>query len=222
MATMRIERTGSGWRLWLQWVLASMLGFGVGAAMAGFFANSISITSTNCTQSSWDTFIDRLTNYPCNQQTLVLLSMVIILGLAGGFMQWLILRRWIPGTGWWVPASALNFPAAPAVANGVLILGGGLSSAAPILLGILIAILSGILPWLVLRRRLTRAGWWIPAHWLGSLVSVYLGVVGFHAVGLIGLYQLSWAAAGAMFGVGLGAITGVTLVWLLRQPIPGK
>jgi hypothetical protein len=139
-----------------------MLGFGVGAAIAGFIPNSI--TSLTCAQSSTDTFIDRLTNYQCNLQTLVLLSMVIILGLTGGFMQWLVLRRRIPGTGWWVPASTLNFPAAPAVANGVLIMGGGLPSAAPILLGILVAILSGILPWLVLRRRLARSGWWIPAH----------------------------------------------------------
>jgi hypothetical protein len=220
MATMRIERTGSGWRLWFQWVLASMLGFGVGAAIAGFIPSSI--TSLTCAQSSTDTFIDRLTNYQCNLQTLVLLSMVIILGLTGGFMQWLVLRSRIPGTGWWVPASTLNFPAVPAVANGALILGGGVPSPAPILLGSLVAILSGILPWFVLHRRLARAGWWIPAHWLGSLVAVFLGVVGFHAAGLIGLYQLSWAAAGAMFGAGLGAITGITLVWLLRQPLPDK
>jgi hypothetical protein len=36
---------------------------------------------------------------------------------------------------------------------------------------------------------------------------------------LLRLYQFPWAAAGAMFGAGLGAITGITLVWLLRQPI---
>jgi hypothetical protein len=32
----------------------------------------------------------------------------------------------------------------------------------------------------------------------------------------MGLYQFTWAAAGAMFGAGLGAITGIALVWLLR------
>ena len=216
----RIERTRAGWRFWLQWVLASMLGFGVGAAMAGFIPNSI--TSMTCMQSSSDSLIDRLTNFPCNLQTLVLLLMVVILGLAGGFMQWLVLRRRIAGTGWWVPASTLSLPAAPVIANGAMILGGGISVAAPILLGVLFAILSGIMPWLVLRRQLARAGWWIPAHLLGSLVGVALGVVGFHAVGLIGFYQFAWAAAGAMFGAGLGAITGFILVWLLRQPIPGK
>lgn len=78
------------------------------------------------------------------------------------------------------------------------------------------------MPWLILRRQLARTGWWVPAHWLGSVSGVTLGIFEFHAVGLIGLYQFSWAAAGAMFGAGLGAITGISLVWLLRQPVSGK
>ena len=49
-----------------------------------------------------------------------------------------------------------------------------------------------------------------------------MGIVAFHVMALIGFYQFPWAAAGAMFGAGLGAITGITLVWLLRQPVPGK
>jgi hypothetical protein len=68
----------------------------------------------------------------------------------------------------------------------------------------------------------TGAGWWVPAHLLGSVVGGALGIVTFHAVALIGDYQFCWAASGAMFGVGLGAITGITLVCLLRQPIPEK
>jgi hypothetical protein len=69
------------------------------------------------------------------------------------------------------------------------------------------------------RRQFARAGWWVPAHLLGSLVGGALGIIAFHAMGLIGFYQFSWAAAGAMFGAGFGAVTGLTLVWLLRQPI---
>jgi len=90
----------------------------------------------------------------------------------------------------------------------------------PILLGVLFGILSGIMPWLVLRRQLARAGWWVPAHLFGSLVGGALGIVAFHAVILIGFYQFDWAVAGAMFRAGLSAITGITLVWLLRQPVP--
>ena len=144
---------------------------------------------------------------------------MVILGLAGGFMQWLVLRRRIAGTGWWVPASTLGLPIALVIAVGAMRLGGIPS---PILLGVLFGVVSGIMPWLVLRRQLARAGWWIPAHLLGSLLGGAMGIVAFHAVILIGFYQFDWAAAGAMFGAGLGAVTGIPLVWLLRQPIPGK
>jgi len=214
---MNTERTNIGTGFWLQWVLASMLGFAVGAAMGNAVANSI--PPMTCTQSSSDSLIDRLTNFPCIQPSLGLVLIVIILGLAGGFMQWLVLRRRIAGTGWWVPASTLGFPVALVMAEGAMRLVGIPS---PILLGVLFGILSGILPWLVLRRQVARAGWWVPAHLLGSLVGGAMGIVAFHVMALIGFYQFPWAAAGAMFGAGLGAITGITLVWLLRQPVPGK
>jgi hypothetical protein len=171
-----------------------------------------------CTQSSSDSLIDRLTNFPCIQPSLGLVLIVIILGLAGGFMQWLVLRRRIAGTGWWVPASTLGFPVALVMAEGAMRLVGIPS---PILLGVLFGILSGILPWLVLRRQVARAGWWVPAHLLGSLVGGAMGIVAFHVMALIGFYQFPWAAAGAMFGAGLGAITGITLDRLLRQSVPG-
>jgi len=205
-----------GWSLWLQWVLASMLGFAIGAAMGNAVANSI--PPMTCTQSFSDSLIDRLTNFPCILE-LDLAFLVIILGLAGGFMQWLVLCRWIAGTGWWVPASTLGFPVALVTGVGAMRLGGD-SIATPILLGVLFGILSGVMPWLVLRRQLARAGWWVPAHLLGSLVGGAMGIVAFHAMSLIGFYQFSWAAAGAMFGAGLGAMTGVALVWLLRQSMP--
>jgi len=215
---MNTERTNIGTGFWLQWVLASMLGFAVGAAMGNAVANSI--PPMTCTQSFSDSLIDRLTNFPCILQTLDLdlALIVIILGLAGGFMQWLVLRRRIAGTGWWVPASTLGFPVALVTAEGAMRLVGIPS---PILLGVLFGILSGILPWLVLRRQVARAGWWVPAHLLGSLVGGAMGIVAFHVMALIGFYQFPWAAAGAMFGAGLDAITGITLVWLLRQPVPG-
>jgi hypothetical protein len=63
-----------------------------------------------------------------------------------------------------------GFPVALVIAEGAMRLGGD-SVAAPILMGVLFGVLSGILPWLVLRRQVARAGWWVPAHLLGSLVG---------------------------------------------------
>ena len=181
-----------GWNFWLQWLLASILGFAVGAVIANAVTDLI---------------------------------FTALFGVAGGFMQWLVLRRRIVGAGWWVLASTLGFAIAPIVAiAGVMAVSQVMSLdgnplAAPILLGVLFGVLSAILPWLVLRRQLARAGWWVPAHLLGSLLGGALGIVTFHAVSAIGYYDFRWAGAGAMFGAGLGAVTGITLVWLLRQPV---
>ncbi len=191
---MNTERTNIGTGFWLQWVLASMLGFAAGAAMG----NAV---------TDW--------------------AFTALFGAVGGFMQWLVLRRQIAAAGWWVLASTLGFAIAPIAAiAGVMAMSQVMSldgnpMAAPILLGVLFGVLSAIMPWLVLRRQLARAGWWVPAHLLGSLVGGAMGIVAFHVMALIGFYQFPWAAAGAMFGAGLGAITGITLVWLLRQPVPG-
>ena len=176
------------------------------------------IPAMTCTQSFSDSFIDRLTNIPCIQPSLSLILIVFILGLAGGFMQWLVLRRRIAGAAWWIPASALGFPIALVLADKAMRLAGDFA-AAPILLGVLFGVLSGSMPWLVLRQQNARAAWWLPSHLLGALVGGAFGIVAFHSAALMGLYQFTWAAAGAMFGAGLGAITGIALVWLLRESI---
>lgn len=195
MTTMKPQYAFVGLRFWLQWVLASILGFAVGAAMGNMVTDLI---------------------------------FTALFGVAGGFTQWLVLRHRILGAGWWVLASTLGFAIAPIVAiTGLMAVSqimslDGNPLVAPILLGVLSGVLSAIFPWLILRRQFAQAGWWIPAHLLGSLLGGAMGIVTFHGVNLIGFYQFDWAAAGAMFGAGLGAVTGITLDWLLRHPAPGK
>ena len=192
MKNMKLHYPSVGWRFWLQWMLASILGFAVGAAMANAVSDLIFTT---------------------------------LFGAVGGFMQWLVLRRQIAGAGWWVLGSTLGFAIAPIAAlAGVMAVSQVMSLdgnplTAPILLGVLSGVLSAICPWLILRRQFAQAGWWIPAHLLGSLLGGAMGIVTFHGVNLIGYYDFGWAAAGALFGAGLGAVTGITLVWFLRQPV---
>ena len=59
---------------------------------------------------------------------------------------------------------------------------------------------AGLMQWLVLRRQVARAGWWVLACTLGWVVAVPVGDLG---------GPPGWAV--------YGAITGAVLVWLLRQ-----
>jgi peptidoglycan/LPS O-acetylase OafA/YrhL len=81
-------------------------------------------------------------------------------------VQFGLLRRFLPRMGWWVPATA-----------GGWLLGMSLVAAFIRLLwmvraemGLTLIVMGlsiGFTQWLVLRHRLPRAGWWIPASLLG-------------------------------------------------------
>ncbi len=109
---------------------------------------------------------------------------------------------------WWVLASAVGFTVAAAADNAV-------SEALDF---VVYGVPVGVTQWLVLRRQVSRAGWWILATIAGfvggqSLRLVLDDVVSDSvAVGEL----LGMAVALAVFG----AITGGALVWLLRHPAP--
>ena len=75
---------------------------------------------------------------------------------------------------------------------------------------------TGILQWLVLRGKVSRAGWWVLASTVGWGLSMTVsraipwGVTDGICI-LLGL---------VVSGAVLGAVTGAALVWLLRQPVP--
>lgn len=73
-------------------------------------------------------------------------------------MQWLVLRRRIAGAGWWIPATSLGFPIALVIVEDAMRPVGDFA-AASILQGAVFGVLSAITPWLVLSRRIARAGW---------------------------------------------------------------
>jgi hypothetical protein len=74
--------------------------------------------------------------------------------------------------------------------------------------------------WLVLRRVLAGAGWWIPAHAVAWAVGM---VVSFVGIGLVqpdtplALIALIGAATGLAMGATVASVTGLALVWLLSR-----
>jgi hypothetical protein len=64
----------------------------------------------------------------------------------------------------------------------------------------------GMAQWLILRRWVSHAGWWVLASTVGL------------AVGFPLYFSDGEAVSTAVASVAVGAITGRVLVWLLRQP----
>lgn len=151
-------------------------------------------------------------------------------GAALGYAQALVLRRHLPAVSGraWVLASALGAVVAYAIgmlpssigdfsrfSPAQLALGGGT-------LGAVFLLSMGLPQWLVLRRHLPRAGWWVGANALAWPLGVLVPVVGMMLVP-DGAPAPVWAAvgilSGLLMGLVVGAITGAALD-RLRQPRP--
>ena len=177
------------WRVWLGWVLASTIGWGVGGP-AGVAAGG-----------SGDIIVAGYAGVAAG-------------GTLAGVLQWLVLRRHVAGAGWWMAAGPVG-----ALIGGVVIFAGAAvvgADAGWVFGAGLFGPLVGVLQWRVLRRRVTRAGWWVAASAAGWVAAG-------PGVGLVSAVMdaaltanAGWAALGIMYG----AVTGCALVWLLRQPRP--
>ena len=182
------ERTGAGerprdvgWRLWLWWVLASVVGWGVGGVVLGPVFGVV--------EPAFGLLVGGA-------------AVGAIGGAVLGVLQWLVLRRQLARAGWWIVASTVGW----AVGGAAFGLVGGA--------------VAGFLQWLVLRRRLARAGWWIAAStvgWaIGPVIVLFGGVIGeLDATLIVLLVAVLWGIGGLVGGV----ITGAVLVWLLRQRV---
>jgi hypothetical protein len=194
---MNANQVKTGRSFWLAWILASVIGYGIGALLG------IRVAYGLFTRDVFDATMG--------------VTFGVVLGATGGFVQWVILREKIARAGWWILASALGFAVA-AGAIGVI----GISERNQnyaVTGGLMVAVFGGaggILQWLILRRQFARTSWWVLANILGSLVGV-IGIPAADAVSVNGNYDQSTLVFGLLFGAGLGTITGAALVWILRQ-----
>jgi hypothetical protein len=169
------------WGFWLLWVLASTVGLysgGIVGFIGGYAVEAI------------------LPNY-------VGVALLAGVGAGVGICQWLVLRRRVSRAGWWVLASILGLAVAAFVSTAVALAGGYSAISENLVVGVGGA-MAGIMQWFVLRRRVSRAGWWVLASTVGWAVSA----------AVLGPAKVPGG------GVGLGAVTGLALIWLLRQPVP--
>jgi hypothetical protein len=184
---------------WLAWFLASTIGFGMGAILGVSFASRLFPMNTFHARGG--------------------MTLGIVMGATGGYFQWVVLRERIASVGLWGLASALGLGLAMGILGAVDT--GENNAMAGVLITSVFGVASGILQWLILRWKVPRAGWWLLASLLGSLVGfVAVPIAAF--LGEDGNWGLAILAFGLVFGAGNGAITGAALVWLLRQSHTGN
>lgn len=201
---MNEEQPGIGWDFWWLWVLLTFLGLGFGF-LVGFVLGHIVLGNV---------------------------SVGIGIGAVVGLLQWLLLRRRIPHSAWWIPATTIGL-FVPLGLYGIawLIWGidfdlgwpmGGLGWAACFLVG---GALMGRLQLPVLKRRVANPRSWVLYSAIGWGVSVFPMMLRPDMSGdlPIPLLILRNAVMSPAFGgFLLGAITGFGLMRLLRQQATGS
>ena len=187
---MNTDQMNTGRGYWLAWFLASSIGYMLGAVLG------VSVAERLFDRSPFHVVMG--------------LALGTVMGATGGYFQWFVLRERIAGAGLWTLASALGFGLAMAIDTGENYAMTG------VLLGSIFGVVGGILQWLILRRKVARAGWWLLANLLGSLVGA-IGILIAVPIGQAGNWGLAIITFGLVFGAGNGAITGAALVGLLRH-----
>ena len=208
------ERTTEphGWRVWRRWTVATTLGefaaFSV-PGVAGALAWGLGFPAAG------------------------LFGVMVLAGTAEGAVlgsaQWLALRRHLRGLHWrdWAGATALGAGAAWTAA---MIPGAfwdqleDVHPAVPIvaagLAGAVVLLSIGLAQALVLGRFVEHAGWWLPANAAAWAIGVTLVIAAMSPTTEdtpAAVVAAVSVAAGLLMGVVVAAITGATLVWLLRR-----
>lgn len=183
---MSTDRRHVSWLLWLWWVAAGAIGGGMGGTVAAPLERAV------------------------NSYVYLIVAATVTAAL-----QWLLLRGYVRGAGWWVPATvagwSVGFQATSAFSFSVFsVLGLDLNPETPgvlttILFWSSIGAIVGLAQWLLLRRQVARGGWWILVCAVGWAV---LGPV---------LRDVGAALAGIVTGVFGGAAGALVVIVVLRQ-----
>jgi uncharacterized integral membrane protein len=217
------------WRFLLKWVLASAVGGTVGAFVAGTVYWSVGWTVARA--------VARAVGGGGPDAVLGAVLGVIpdavfgaVFGTMVGTAQWMVLRKRIHRSGWWVLASAVGWAVGQAVSRVVALFvvdTAGLDVGWAVVGGAMVGAVLGTAQWMVLRKRVHRAGWWVLASAVAVRVA-YVGMNGARAVARAMGGVVPDSVLGAVLGVMPdtmgwvvgGTITGYVLIALLRHPIP--
>jgi hypothetical protein len=184
----------SGPTLWLAWTLATAAGMLLGFVPFALLSADLDLL-------------------------LVRILLPLWAGFLVGLFQWLVLRPYLTHAADWLLNGGAGW--ALGFALGLLLIESLRGNPLGALLGYLLFGLSiGVMQWPVLRREIPNALAWIAASIIGWASGAYLsqavltGLVTNDEASLL----LRTAVSAGVTGLAAGAITGLALVWIVRQP----
>ena len=121
-------------------------------------------------------------------------------GVVVGIGQWLVLRQRIHQAGLVGMASTVGWAVGWALIVTGVVISPEAGVIASLVAGTVLGVMLGIAQWLVLRRMVHYAGWWVLANAIGWAIGL-TGILGATVVGAV-----------------VGAVTGFALDFLLRYP----
>jgi len=166
------ERRKPGWLLYPGWVVLSALSIPLAWGITWVVISQIEKVIGGTIQVGGQTRI--------TEDYLASFILFPLLFLFTGLLQYLILGHYLTGMGWWIPATALSWLLPLGIMRLVyFFLPAGLAVDSTLLNALLIALMGsliGLSQWLVLRKHVRQAGWWILACAVGwGLVFLVTG-----------------------------------------------
>jgi hypothetical protein len=184
LTSLQASTTRADWGLGLLWVLGTVVGWIVGFTLCEAFNDFLESLSADG----------------------------VIIGTAVGLGQWLALRRSLPGSAWWIVATLIGFGVGKLLGDAIAEQISG--TLGYVLSGAAIGAVLGVAQWVVLRRHVGEAWWWVVA----SAVAWAVGWGLISAVGEGSGEQLAMTyLVGGVGAAAAGTITGIALVWLLQD-----
>jgi hypothetical protein len=189
----RVNR--SEFSLWLAWTLATAAGM-----ILGFVPWAFVIADLNL--------------------LLVRILLPLVAGVLVGLFQWFALRPYLTRSVDWVLNGGAGW--ALGFALGLLVIQTVGRNALGVLVGYaLFGLIIAMLQWPVLRREIPHVAAWVIASILGWALGAYLSQASLNVLVAGGGEEsqvLSSLVIAGVTGLVAGAITGLALVWIVRQP----
>lgn len=173
-----------GQNFWMQWIMANALGSGIALGMPILLADLLSV--------------ENYLNYG--------ITSIFSFSILVGFSQWLVIRKLIPISGWWILVSVLS----PLFSLSLLIPLFSISKSLAFSIFAIYPLLLSLGQWRVLRQGLQPSWIWIITNFISVITGGFLGwILAIASQMWLGKVGTSTLIGGLGYGLIYSAIAGL-------------